>query len=330
MTFFLNATAHIAMMFIVLGTGACSTERKSDLYGYESEYALPEPDMIPVMPDDNPGRTVDEMLGLKPGTVIVKKGEYALRNGDFGQYEHQGRFGSKEKISLRKGLNAPDAGIVYGKGKRRPVEEVRGLEIEKQLKSEEEALSEEEILARIIAPKKTEVQIIEVVPAKTANLPAPAVREELVPAGTADYIPFEKNGRQDKEIVLLQPAALSGPVKRDAPENTPVAYEDTTPLKPEENKKEALSGDVMYPLISKAAVRKEKQAEGQEEIVLLKPLSFARSEQAETEEVVLLRLPVAEGEEERIVLIPPSKDRIVLKRPEERKSLPSVEIFLDE
>ena len=68
----------------------------------------------------------------------------------------------------------------------------------------------------------------------------------------------------------------------------------------------------------------------EDEIVLLKPpLSPAEEETEEQErEIVLLKPPFAE--DGNIVLIPPAEEKIVLKRPEERKSAPSIEIFLDE
>ena len=131
MTFFSKA-ARLALAGIVLGTGACSLFNDSELYGYEDEFYVPEPDLIPVMSDDKPGRTVDEMLELTPSPVVVKR-ETAL---DLPQkdetYEHAGRFGSKEKISLRKGLNVPDTGIVYGKQKRKDADEVRSLALKQQ------------------------------------------------------------------------------------------------------------------------------------------------------------------------------------------------------
>lgn len=165
MTFF-SRIARITAVVGMLCLGACSSVDDSDLYGYEKDFVIPEPDMVPVTPDDKPGRTVDEMLALTPSGVTVKKATY--ETGEAGRiYVHSGRFGSKEKISLRKGLNVPDSGILYGAQKRKDAEEVRPLEVKKQEKDEFQSISEEEMLAQIIAPKTTAVEMIEVVPVQT-------------------------------------------------------------------------------------------------------------------------------------------------------------------
>ena len=187
MTFF-SGIARFSSVFIVLGIGACSLTDDSDFYGYEDEYVLPEPDMIPVMPDDKPGRTVDEMLALTTTPVTVKKAVYAPVPESNRAYEHTGRFGSKEKISLRKGLNVPETGIIYGSQKRKEVENVRPLEVKDAEKDEIQVVSEEEMLAQIIAPKTTPVKMIEVVPAQQETIPAQlAALKELtvVPAQAA-------------------------------------------------------------------------------------------------------------------------------------------------
>lgn len=358
------------MIFLIWGVGACSAEKESGLYGYEDEYALPEPDMVPVMPDDHPGRTVDEMLGLKARAVTVKKAEYAEKETKAEQYEYQGRFGSKEKISLRKGLNVPETGMVYGKGHRKPAEEVRVLEVQKREKDPALAVSEQEILARIVAPKSEKVKIIEVVPAKNDGLPASARGEGLAPKRLTDmdYIPFDvTENKTGKEIVLPKAVSVPAAVAVEAPQNdVPAAdvaqAEETIRLQPPEtvpekaplqivaeNKTPLPSLDVMLPFVPKAVEKPLIRAEETEEIVLLKPPAPFVEREQEEDEIVLLKPPLSPAEEEteeqereivllkppfaedgNIVLIPPAEEKIVLKRPEERKSAPSIEIFLDE
>lgn len=162
-----------------LALAACAASNEPALYGYEADYALPEPDLVPATPDDKPGRTVDEMLNLDPRSVTVKRAEDAFSPETDKMYEHAGRFGSKEKIALRKGLNAPDAALVYGAQKRKAAEVVRPLALKEREKDELLALSEQELLAEIIAPKTAELEMIEVVAAEkqTPDIDSDILRE---------------------------------------------------------------------------------------------------------------------------------------------------------
>ncbi len=148
--------------FLLAVLGACSSLDEEEIFGYEENFVIPQPDMVPVTPDDKPGRTVDEMLDLKQ-SVAVKRAVYPEQSESDRMYEHVGRFGSKEKISLRKGLNAPDAGIIYGTRKRRDASVVRPLELKEREKDKLLAVSEEEMLAEIIAPKAENIEMIEVI-----------------------------------------------------------------------------------------------------------------------------------------------------------------------
>lgn len=147
----------------LLMLAACASVSDEEIFGYEEDFTIPEPDMVPVTPDDKPGRTVDEMLSLTSQAVTVKKAQKDADEAPRPVYERAGRFGSKEKISLRKGLNAPDSGIAYSSETRTPAQTVRPLELKKYEKDELLTISEEEMLAEIIAPKTEKIEMIEVV-----------------------------------------------------------------------------------------------------------------------------------------------------------------------
>lgn len=174
-----SAFARVGAAVLLAALGACSSVDEEDVFGYEESFIIPQPDMVPVTPDDKPGRTVDEMLDLKQ-SITVKKAVYQEPAESDQMYEHAGRFGSKEKIALRKGLNAPDSGIVYSSRKRRGAEVVRPLELKEQEKDQLLAVSEEEMLAEIIAPKTEEVAVIEVV--SSAGTKDEAKQSETLPA----------------------------------------------------------------------------------------------------------------------------------------------------
>lgn len=290
---FFSIAARIALAVFVLGTGACSSAEDSRLYGYEEEFAVPEPDMVPVTPDDKPGRTVDEMLNLTSPAVTVKKREE--KPSEKRQvYERAGRFGSKEKISLRKGLNAPDSGVLYGSQKRRGAQEVRALEVKKQEKDEFLAVSEEEMLTSIIAPKATKLEMIEVVPASSGK-------------------------KAEEPNRLLPPANASAGVR----EKVVVANPSFEYVR-EEAKKENIALSLPE--------TEDKTAGKREEIVLLKPLPVSENKKIKVEKEeevppVLLKPAVVP---EKIVLTPPREDIVLLKKPGSVEDDSSVEIFLDE
>ncbi len=206
-------TALILSVFLGMAGGCGLFSSEPEYYGYEEEFIIPEPDMIPSMPDDNPGRTVDQMLEMKPRPVHeippvigeeVSDSEPAEKKESEPAYEHEGRFGSKEKISLRKGLNAPSADMVYGTRKREEATVVRPLELKTAaVKPKADEASEEEILSGIVASedgapaakdengspmtpdtsaeaeKKEKAPEPETAPAEEAAAPAP---EKAVPA----------------------------------------------------------------------------------------------------------------------------------------------------
>ena len=167
-----------AVLGIIAVAGGCSVfSDDPEYYGYEEEYTYPEPDIIPSMPDDDPGRSVDEMLD----EARTPAQENAKREAA-GVYEHEGRFGSKEKISLRKGLNAPVEGVAYSESSREPVSVVRPLALQKAEKAQSGGKSEAEILAEIVKPAEEPVRMVEVVPADAEKVAQP----EAVTTGNAD------------------------------------------------------------------------------------------------------------------------------------------------
>ena len=318
MTFF-SRISRLFPLVGFLGVCACSSMDDSGLYGYEEEFIIPDPDMVPVMPDDKPGQTVDEMLALPSPSITVKKAVYASVPETDRDYQQVGRFGSKEKISLRKGLNIPETGIVYGPSKRRNAEEVRALEIKKQEKDEVQVVSEEEILAQIIAPKTTEVKMIEVVPALPDAEPAKteAVKEEPPVTETVETT----TAKEQSPVLVVEPfektpavsLTVVPPVKEEPAEKIALREIQNIPL-PE-------SGDQTKPV----ETAKPVETEGREEIVLIPPAKFEKIDR----------------EEEPVVLIPPQKKKKIKKTlslredmivliPPEFETLPSVEIFLDE
>ena len=353
MTFF-SGIARFSSVFIVLGIGACSLTDDSDFYGYEDEYVLPEPDMIPVMPDDKPGRTVDEMLALTTTPVTVKKAVYAPVPESNRAYEHTGRFGSKEKISLRKGLNVPETGIIYGSQKRKEVENVRPLEVKDAEKDEIQVVSEEEMLAQIIAPKTTPVKMIEVVPAQQETIPAQlAALKELtvVPAQAAapEVKAVETVQVTAPEVKAVETVQVTVPevktvetVRVTAPAEEQPAVSVRAPVLKLETvppaqklalKKDAVKGDgyvsLVSPMISAPVKEKKKEKlvlrnireddEPEADGIDAEAFSPAREE-----EIVLippLRWDGTDRANRSFTLIPPSRqeERIVLTSPQEER-----------
>ena len=308
---FFSIAARIALMVFVLGIGACSSTEDSLFYGYEENFVVPKPDMVPVTPDDKPGRTVDEMLSLtSPSVTVKKKEDKPVENNQV--YEHAGRFGSKEKISLRKGLNAPDSGVLYGSQKRKDAQEIRALEVKKREKDELQAMSEEEMLTSIIAPKATKLELIEVVPAQSDKkteephrlLPSSEKPTEPKEAEVGSVASFEtaRETETDKEKIVL-----------------------SSPITQNKTGKYALSASV-------EKTDGQKTDAKQEEFVLLKPLVVSENEEAETKKqkenaLVSLKPLLAR---EKVVLTPPSEEIVLLKKPGTSEDDSSVEIFLDE
>lgn len=196
---------------------ACSQPSdKPDWYGYGDDLVLPEPDMVPETPDDKPGKTVGEMLGGEPMTVHAVNGKITVNKAvekpvEQPVYEHAGRFAEREKIALRKGLNAPDAKLVYSAQKRAPETEVRPLEVKNTIEKDELVFkSEQEMLEAIISPKPRELKIVEVVET-AAEPPAPAPKTddaeidfELKPDTQALIEP------RKQDVILEEPASEPG------------------------------------------------------------------------------------------------------------------------
>ena len=173
-----------AFVGLAMLLAACSAQNdKLDWYGYNDDFVLPEPDMVPETPDDKPGKTVGEMLGGEPLPVYAVSGKVTVNKAaektlEQPAYEHAGRFAEREKISLRKGLNAPDAALIYSAKKRAPETEVRPLEVKNTIEKDELVVkSEQEMLASIISPKSRALTVVEVVK-NDEKLPEPAPKTD--------------------------------------------------------------------------------------------------------------------------------------------------------
>lgn len=185
-----------AVLAVAAVVGGCAVfSDEPEYYGYEEEFVYPEPDIIPSMPDDDPGRSVDEMLGAQEDDAAK----------DTAVYEHEGRFGSKEKISLRKGLNAPVTGIEYAADAKEPVSVVRPLEL-KAAEKKNEGKTEEEILAEIVSPPEEPVNMVELVSEK-------AVLKDKGEEVAVEETAVEEEGAP---VVLTPPAsAVAAPVSSE-------------------------------------------------------------------------------------------------------------------
>ena len=226
-----------AFVGLAMLLAACSAQNdKLDWYGYNDDFVLPEPDMVPETPDDKPGKTVGEMLGGEPLPVYAVSGKVTVNKAaektlEQPAYEHAGRFAEREKISLRKGLNAPDAALIYSAKKRAPETEVRPLEVKNTIEKDELVVkSEQEMLASIISPKSRALTVVEVVK-NDEKLPEPAPKTDdaeidfqLKPDTQALIEP------RKQDVVLDAPAPEHEPVKERVALVEPVKSELLQPL----------------------------------------------------------------------------------------------------
>lgn len=226
-----------AFVGLAMLLAACSAQNdKLDWYGYNDDFVLPEPDMVPETPDDKPGKTVGEMLGGEPLPVYAVSGKVTVNKAaektlEQPAYEHAGRFAEREKISLRKGLNAPDAALIYSAKKRAPETEVRPLEVKNTIEKDELVVkSEQEMLASIISPKSRALTVVEVVK-NDEKLPDPAPKTDnaeidfqLKPDTQALIEP------RKQDVVLDAPAPEPEPVKERVALVEPVKPELLQPL----------------------------------------------------------------------------------------------------
>lgn len=226
-----------AFVGLAMLLAACSAQNdKLDWYGYDDDFVLPEPDMVPETPDDKPGKTVGEMLGGEPLPVYAVSGKVTVNKAaektlEQPAYEHAGRFAEREKISLRKGLNAPDAALIYSAKKRAPETEVRPLEVKNTIEKDELVVkSEQEMLASIISPKSRALTVVEVVK-NDEKLPDPAPKTDdaeidfqLKPDTQALIEP------RKQDVVLDIPASEPEPVKERVALVEPVKPELLQPL----------------------------------------------------------------------------------------------------
>ncbi len=226
-----------AFVGLAMLLAACSAQNdKLDWYGYNDDFVLPEPDMVPETPDDKPGKTIGEMLGGEPLPVYAVSGKVTVNKAaektlEQPAYEHAGRFAEREKISLRKGLNAPDAALIYSAKKRAPETEVRPLEVKNTIEKDELVVkSEQEMLASIISPKSRALTVVEVVK-NDEKLPEPAPKTDdaeidfqLKPDTQALIEP------RKQDVVLDIPASEPEPVKERVALVKPVKPELLQPL----------------------------------------------------------------------------------------------------
>lgn len=226
-----------AFVGLAMLLAACSAQNdKLDWYGYNDDFVLPEPDMVPETPDDKPGKTIGEMLGGEPLPVYAVSGKVTVNKAaekavEQPAYEHAGRFAEREKISLRKGLNAPDAALIYSAKKRAPETEVRPLEVKNTIEKDELVVkSEQEMLASIISPKSRALTVVEVVK-NDEKLPEPAPKTDdaeidfqLKPDTQALIEP------RKQDVVLDAPAPEPEPVKKRVALVEPVKPELLQPL----------------------------------------------------------------------------------------------------
>lgn len=226
-----------AFVGLAMLLAACSAQNDNlDWYGYNDDFVLPEPDMVPETPDDKPGKTVGEMLGGEPLPVYAVSGKVTVNKAaektlEQPAYEHAGRFAEREKISLRKGLNAPDAALIYSAKKRAPETEVRPLEVKNTIEKDELVVkSEQEMLASIISPKSRALTVVEVVK-NDEKLPEPAPKTDdaeidfqLKPDTQALIEP------RKQDVVLDAPAPEPEPVKERVALVEPVKPELLQPL----------------------------------------------------------------------------------------------------
>lgn len=216
-----------AFVGLAMLLAACSAQNdKLDWYGYNDDFVLPEPDMVPETPDDKPGKTIGEMLGGEPLPVYAVSGKVTVNKAaektlEQPAYEHAGRFAEREKISLRKGLNAPDAALIYSAKKRAPETEVRPLEVKNTIEKDELVVkSEQEMLASIISPKSRALTVVEVVK-NDEKLPEPAPK--------TDDAEIDFQLKPDTQA-LIEPRKQDVVLDAPAPEPEPVKPELLQPL----------------------------------------------------------------------------------------------------
>lgn len=221
-----------AFVGLAMLLAACSAQNdKLDWYGYNDDFVLPEPDMVPETPDDKPGKTVGEMLGGEPLPVYAVSGKVTVNKAaektlEQPAYEHAGRFAEREKISLRKGLNAPDAVLIYSAKKRAPETEVRPLEVKNTIEKDELVVkSEQEMLASIISPKSRALTVVEVIK-NDEKLPEPAPK--------TDNVEIDFQLKPDTQA-LIEPRKQDVVLDALAPEPEPVKERVALvePVKPE-------------------------------------------------------------------------------------------------
>lgn len=304
---------------------ACATSgTDKTYYGYEDDFVLPEPDMVPAVPDDRPGRTVDEMI--RDGVTVNRARETAA---DDAVYERAGRFGTKEKVALRRGLNAPAADTTRNDRTRDPETDVRPLNVKENIRRDDLVFkSEQEMLEAVIKPRKSETVPIEVVGLDIDKKPETAEpAKEKTDAATekdAPSAPVADNGPSAAEL-LKKAADEAEAARAKAAENDELLIDEPAPAA--ETQVAVLRGKAEElddsPVVLTPPAEETSFDDEEEEIVLKEPVEI------EEEEEIVLKEPLdIEEEEEEIRLIMPPEARaddfaeeaeapIVLKMPSE-------------
>ena len=137
----MNRGKHLFSASVLTILAACAAyDDDFDEYSFDANASY----AVPVSENEKPGKTVDELLNMTPrpvheiGSVAIseKSPEDAVSTPAPAQKTVEaraGRFGSKEKIALRKGLNAPIEEISYTGTSIVHVEIVRPLTLKKPL-----------------------------------------------------------------------------------------------------------------------------------------------------------------------------------------------------
>ena len=253
---------------------ACASDGSDKTYyGYEDEYVLPEPDMVPDVPDDKPGKTVDELV--RDGVTVNRARDTA---DDGSVYEREGRFGSKEKIALRRGLNAPSAEANYGDKTRAPETDVRPLDVRESIARDDLVFkSEQEMLEAVIKPRQSKVVPVEVVGLDIDKKPV----DEKPAADEKPLVGEHAPAPADAEIVLVEPPAEDEGEHEDGEEE----------------------------IVLKEPAEGEEFEDEEEEIRLVMPPEQPEDEEFAEEAPIVLRMPAEEISEETAVRIAPAKKK---------------------
>ena len=234
---------------VMAAVAGCAAYPEEEFMDYED---LPErPYVVPVTEDDKPGRNVDDMLDMKSETVRkiaeASAGAAAVQTAEPKTVKPlpdvEGRFGSKEKPHLRKGLNAPADSILYDESAQRQIIVIRGLNV-KPLDKEDE----QKILDDIVA-------------SQNLNVNSSVRKNENDVKMSEPMPPRVSEASKTKEIVLKEPA----PPKKEIA--APVSLKPPVLQAPQERENDFLLESLIPPERNQSAPFDE---------IVLKPPAFER------------------------------------------------------